>query len=127
MIVPGIVPRNEAAQEPSGSGFCGLIWLFLNVTIRNPPYGTSSSIEFEAHNYFLGDLFRVAHLCGASKKMNEESSSLPPPLPSSLPFLLPFSSSPPFSSVLSCLSPSFRLPPHSHYLVCLWGGAHVPQ
>lgn len=59
MIVRGIMPRNEATQKPSGSGFCRLLWLILNVrdlTIRNPPYGTSSSIEFEAHNYFLGDL-----------------------------------------------------------------------
>lgn len=63
MIARGMVPRNEATQEPPGSGFCGLLWLFLNVrdlTIRNPPYGTSSSIGFEAHNYFLGDLFGVA-------------------------------------------------------------------
>lgn len=36
------MPGNETTQEPSGSGFCELLWLLLNVrdlAIRNPPYG----------------------------------------------------------------------------------------
>lgn len=60
MIARGLVPGNEATQEPSGSGFCELIMAAFECEgfghQKSTLWRTVLPLEFEVRNYFLGDL-----------------------------------------------------------------------